>query len=457
MKPSVSFIQVTRNRGFLNLWINQILVQLSYNSLNFALIIWVFGLTDSSTAVSALLFAVYLPAVIFGLFSGILIDLTDRKKIIMAINILLAIFFVSLIFLKESYAAILVIAFFINTLGQFYAPAEASAIPLIVKPKELLWANSLFTTTLFSSFLIGFGLSGPLINHFGIDFVFGMGAALLTLAFLLALRFPSIINRASKEGRQLVGALKVLNYQLIKRIIFLEIKNTLEIIRGKFPVLFSIMILAGVQVVIGVLAVLIPSFLERDIQIKATDASYVLVIPLGLGMVLGGYLIGKIGLKIPKRTIVSLGVMVAGLLFFLVGIAPFVSPVIKHFPKPRPLPFFYQPPLSSILAVGSFLLGAAMVSIIIPSQTVLQENTPEQLRGKVFSVLAVVMQGLSLLPVFFAGILADLFGTLPLLLILGVATILIGLFALRPNFYFEEKHLPFKLREFLGLGHWEKE
>lgn len=457
MQPTVSFIQVIRNRGFLNLWINQILVQLSYNSLNFALIIWVFGLTNSNTAVSALLFAVYLPAVIFGLFSGILIDLTDRKKIIMAINILLAIFFISLIFLKESYVAILVIAFLINILGQFYAPAEASAIPLIVKPKELLSANSLFTTTLFSSFLIGFGLSGVLINHFGIDFVFGMGGGLLILAFLLALRFPSIVNIASKEGRQLVGALRALDYQLIEKIIYLEIKNTIEIIRGKFPVLFSIMILAGVQVVIGVLAVLIPSFLERDIQIKATDAAYVLVIPLGVGMVLGGYLIGKIGLKIPKRTIVSLGVMVAGLLFLLVGIAPFASPVIEYFPKPRPLPFFYQPPLSGILAVGSFLLGAAMVSIIIPSQTVLQQNTPEQLRGKVFSVLAVVMQGLSLVPVFFAGVLADLFGTLPLLLILGAVTVLIGLFALRPNFYFEEKHLPFKLREFLGLGHWEKE
>lgn len=457
MGKNASLSSVVKNRGFLNLWINQILVQLSYNALNFALIIWVFGLTDSTTAVSALLFAVYLPAVIFGLFSGILIDITDRKKIIMAINILLAVLFISLIFLKGSFPAILVIAFLINTLGQFYTPTEASTIPLIVKPQELLSANSLFTTTLFSSFLIGFGLAGPLINHFGIDFVFGMGGGLLTLAFLLALKFPSIINRADQEGRQLVRAIRSRDFESIEQIIFLEIKKTLEIIRGKFPVFFSIMILSGVQVVIGILAVLIPSFLEREIHINATDASYVLVIPLGLGMVLGGYLIGKIGLKIPKRTIVSLGVMVAGLLFFLVGIAPFISPVIKYFPQPRPLPFFYQPPLSSILAVGSFLLGSAMVSIIIPSQTVLQKNTPEQLRGKVFSVLAVVMQGLSLLPVFFAGVLADLFGTLPLLLILGAVTVLIGLFALKPNFYFEEKHLPFKLREFLGLGHWEKE
>ena len=77
-KPTLA--QVIANPGFLNLWINQILVQLSYNSLNFALIIWVFKLTDSNTAVSALLFAIYLPAVILGLFTGVLVDIIDRKK-----------------------------------------------------------------------------------------------------------------------------------------------------------------------------------------------------------------------------------------------------------------------------------------------------------------------------------------------------------------------------------------
>src|SRR5438105_10036720 len=97
-KPN--FTSVTANRGFLNLWINQILVQLAYNSLNFALIIWVFRLTDSNTAVATLLFAIYLPAVIFGLFAGVLVDVADKRKIIIAIDILLAVLFFSLIFVK---------------------------------------------------------------------------------------------------------------------------------------------------------------------------------------------------------------------------------------------------------------------------------------------------------------------------------------------------------------------
>lgn len=456
MSEKASFSSIIFNRGFLNLWINQILVQLSYNSLNFALIIWVFQLTNSNTAVSALLFAVYLPAVLLGLFSGVLVDLMDKKKIIMMIDILLALSFFSLIFLKMSYPAILLIAFFINALGQFYAPTEASAIPIVVKKKELLAANSIFSATLYSCFLLGFGLAGPLTSFLGINFVFGFGGTLLFLAFLLANFFPSIVVKPDMEGKKLIAAIRKRKYSDIKEIGLFEITETIRLIKGKLPVLTSIMILAGVQVVIGVLAVLVPGFLENSLKIKATDASYILVIPLGAGIVLGGLILGRIGQEVVKRVLVGRAIVFTGLLFFMVGIAPIISPAIQHLPKPKPLAFITQPSLSSVLAVGSFLLGIAMVSILVPSQTVLQQNTPNQDRGKVFSVLGVAMSGFSLIPVLASGILADVFGTAPIFIGLGAAIFLIGLFGLKPSLFFNKNQLSYKHREFLGLGHWEE-
>lgn len=450
-----SFFEVIKHKGFLNLWINQVLVQLSNNSLNFALIIWVFHLTNSNTAVSALLFAIYLPAVIFGLFAGILVDITDRRKIILAINLLLSLSLLSLIFLKGNFSAVLIITFLINTLGQFYSPAEASAIPLIVKREQLLTANSLFTTTMFSTFLIGFGVSGPLTHNLGINTVFILGGFLLFIAFLLAFRFPPMVNKADKEGRMLLRCFARRDISGVERIVFLEIKKTVNIIRGKFAVFFSILIMAGVQLIIGVLAVIISAFLEREIGIRKEDASYVLVMPLGIGILIGGLLIKKYNLKIPRRIIVGRGVLISGLLFFLLGIAPLLSPAIKYSPKQEPLPFFYQMNLASILVLGSLILGVAMVAIITPSQTVIQENTPEEIRGKVFSVLGVVMQGLSLIPVFLVGVLADLFGTLVIFMVIGLTIMLMGHLILKPNFYFNKNQLPFKLREFLGEGHWE--
>ncbi len=455
-RRSTTLSSVFANRGFLNLWINQILIQLSFNSLNFALIIWVFTLTGSNTAVSALLFAIYLPAVILGLFAGVLVDVIDRKKIILTINFFLSLLFFSLIFLKESYPAILIVTFFINALGQFYAPAEASAIPLVVKKNQLITANSIFSTTLYSCFLIGFGLAGPLINHLGIDFVFGFEGVTLALGFIFAMTFPSIIANPDEAGKNLIAALKKGKYSDIKQIGFFEIVKTMRLIKGKLSVLTSIIILAGVQMVIGILAVLVPGFLENTLRIKATEASYVLIIPLGVGIVTGGLILGKIAHRFIRRILVGRAIIFVGLLFFLVGVAPIISPAIKYFHKPKALSFFTQPSLSSILVVGSFLLGIAMVSILVPTQTVLQENTADNDRGKVFSVLGVAMSGLSLIPVFLAGVLADLFGTAPIFIGLGALIMLVGFFGLNPGLFFPGKELKDSTKEFLGMGHWKR-
>ena len=450
------FLETIKNRGFLNLWVNQILVQLSYNALNFALIIWVFHLTDSNIAVSALLFAVYLPGIIFGLFAGLLTDLTDRKKMITWINLLLAISFFSLIFFKEYYSAILIITFVINSLAMFYVPAESSAIPIIVPKRQLLIANSLFSTTLFASFLIGFGLAGPLISLFDIDFVFGLGGLVLTAAFLLSLAFPSIKNKEDEEGRRLAGAIRHRDLKQIIQFSKNEINSTLKIIRGKLTVVASMFLLAGIQMVIGVLGVILPAFTERELHIKAPDISFIFILPLGVGMVLGGLLIGKYGTKFPKRIIVSRAIIIAGSLLGVVGIVPLIAPIMSHFPHRIPKPFFYQPPISAIMSIGSFVVGLAMVSIVIPSHTVLQENTPEEDRGKVYAVLGVLMSIFTAIPAVLAGALADFVGTRPIFLLMGGTIALIGLLALRPQFFFEKNHLPRRVREFLGVGHWKK-
>ena len=234
-EQDAGFLETIKNKGFLNLWINQILVQLSYNALNFALILWVFHLTNSNTAVSFLLVATYFPPIIFGLFAGILTDLTDRKKMIMWINLLLALCFFLLIPLKGSYFAILFLTFVINSLAQFYTPAESSAIPLIVPKNQLLVANSLFSITLFGCFLVGFGLAGPLINLLSINYLFALGGLLLTLAFMMSFFFPSIKNKSDQEGIKLVGAIKQRNYQHIFHFGSKEIEDRRQRTDGRKP------------------------------------------------------------------------------------------------------------------------------------------------------------------------------------------------------------------------------
>ncbi len=455
---NVSFASVIANRGFRFLWFNQILVQLAYNTLNFALIIWVFKLTNSNLAVSILILSIYLPSFIFGLLAGVYIDVADRRKIILWINGLLVVGFFSFIFIKESYLLILLNSFFINSLSQFFMPVESSSIPLLIERKKLLTANSLFSITLYGSFMVGFSLAGPILAFFGINTLFIFGGTLLILAWILSQNLP-VIQIPQKQRSK--ARLSFKNFRKLTIFALAEIKFTLNAIRGKLNVVSAIGILAAVQGVIGILAVLISPYMEKVLRIHATDSSYVLMLPLGLGMVIGAFATGRFAVKLPKRLLIIPAIITVGVLFILMGVIPVIGELIRSTDFTsrimHPRFFFRVPTVSLIFALGAFLMGVATVLIIIPAQTILQENTNEKIRAKVSSVLAVLMNLFAAIPVILTGAFSDLFGVIPIFITIGTLIFLTGLVASRPAIFFGENHLPFRLREFLGLGHWEKD
>ncbi len=442
-------LSILKNSGFLKLWTNQILVQLAYNSLNFTLLLWVFKLTDSSIAVSSLMMAIYLPAVFFGIFAGIFVDIVDRRKIISVIDLLMALDFLGLVVFKNSLPAILMLTFIFNALGIFYLSSESSAIPILVKKEKLLPANSLFSTTVFLSFLFGFGLSGPLIGLFGVDLVFLLGAVFLLVAFVLSLLMPSMKANLDDEANMLKTALIHKDFKIFPKIALLELGKTLSIIKTSPQLLFAILIISSQQAIIGMLGVLIPSFFERVLHIRALDASLVLILPLGVGMIVGGGLIGRLGYKIAKRRLVGFGIITAGVIVGLIGFGSILAPIVARVGKV--LPFFDRPSHSIGLIFGAFLLGLSLVAVIVPCQTVIQEETPESSRGKVFSVLNATMSLVSILPILIIGALSDIIGPSWIFLILGMVIFMLGLSALVPKYNLVKRILPYSWKEFLGI------
>lgn len=428
------------------MWINQVLMQLAINTLNFALIIWVFKLTNSNFAVSGLILSVYLPAFVFGILGGVTADRIDKKKIILIVDLLFALAFFIFPFIRGSYGLILLNTFFINSLSQFFIPAESSSIPKLVPKEKLFIANSLFSFTLYGSFMIGFTLAGPILNSFSISPIFYFGGGLLLIGSFVTRFLPPLKSNTVKH----TGSI----FTLIKE----ETKDTMRFIKGKLALSISIGLMAGIQGVIGVLAVLVPSYMERVLKIHATDASFFLMLPLGLGMVSGALIIGHFFHQTPKRFLVIPAIILGGLLLFGVGIAPDVARYLDNTDLPRRIYhlryFFNAPSLSSTFAIGSFLLGFAAVSMIIPAQTILQENTSEENRGKIFAVLSVMMNMAACIPVLLAGIFSDIFGETVVFMGIGIIIFLIGVIAMRPALFLREAWLPYNVREFLGLGHW---
>ena len=62
----------------------------------------------------------------------------------------------------------------------------------------------------------------------------------------------------------------------------------------------------------------------------------------------------------------------------------------------------------------------------IPSQTQLQEDLPEDVRGRVFGILNMLVSVSSFLPIIIAGTISDLIGTTSVILIVAIATFVTG-------------------------------
>ena len=74
----------------------------------------------------------------------------------------------------------------------------------------------------------------------------------------------------------------------------------------------------------------------------------------------------------------------------------------------------------------ALLAGIAYAFVAIPSQTQLQEDLPEDVRGRVFGILNMLVSVSSFLPIIIAGTISDLIGTTSVILIVAIATFIVG-------------------------------
>src|SRR5258708_2529297 len=155
-----------RNRSFFFLWLAEIFSQISMNMLNFILILVAFQLTNSNSAVSGIVLAFTIPAVIFGLLARVYVDRWDKKNVLFITNFLRACLLIVLAFFHKNVPLLYVLTFSVSIVTQFFIPAETPIIPVIV-PKEMLYsANALFGIALYGAILIAYGLSGPFLLIF---------------------------------------------------------------------------------------------------------------------------------------------------------------------------------------------------------------------------------------------------------------------------------------------------
>jgi len=403
--------RVLANRKFLALFLSQILTQVGGNMVLFALTVQVYSLTRSSTSVSILLLTFFVPAVIFGAVAGVYVDRFDRRMILVATNLLRGAAFLVLVFFDENLVVLYLLTIVVATLTTFFGPAEAAMIPIVVEKRQLITANGVFIFTLQASFVAGFAILGPLFsNLLGTELLILVVAALYGLAGALCWILPTSDPRAApnRAGEAIGEAERALAAT------FSQLREGLSYIRENRGIFWSLSYLAITASLVGVMGVLGPDFAVTVLGLSE-DGFVIVILPLGVGLVVGILALNVYGKFFPRQRIIEFGLVALGVSLLILALAQRVGG-----------PFLTGPIVSllTVVVVVAFTAGVSYALVAVPAQTQLQEELPSEVRGRVFGVLNMLVSLASLGPIVVVGPLADVVGT-PAVLAASAALVIV--------------------------------
>ncbi|MEO3706570.1 MFS transporter [Trichormus azollae] len=346
------FAALLKNRNFMLLWIGQLISQLADK----VLLILMIDLLEKKylpanlsegTGRFYLYMAFTLPAIFFGSAGGVIVDRMPKRLIMIGSDLIRGLLTLCIPFLPRQLGILLALNFGISTVTQFFAPAEQATIPLMVKRENLMAANALFSSTMMGALIVGYAVGKPILHwaeylkfEFGKEILVG-GFYLLSAAIMLPIHFKE--DRQTSVANPLTEFLQGWRYLKQNGLIW----NAMLQIVALYCV-FAALLELSIR-------------LAAKLNLEQTDFSF-FVAAAGVGMVLGAGIIGHFGQKLHRKPLPLIG-----FIFMAVALGMFI---------------FIQN-LALVLGLSVFLgLGAALINV--PMQTLIQQNTPPAMHGKVF-------------------------------------------------------------------------
>lgn len=387
-KPVAGLASLWRNGNFLALWLAQVFSQIGdkvYLVLMIALLDQQFADQESITPlVSGIMVAFTIPAVLLGSLAGVFVDRWRKQRVLFTTNLLrggLVLLIIPGLWFQwqplVNWGFLVGITLAVSTLTQFFAPAEQAVIPLIVPQEQLLTANSLYTTTMMGSLILGFAVGDPLLSMAAQVLPQGrelVVAGAYLLAALLLLRLHPQEQRSDNRVQTLP-------------LVWQDLQEGWSVLRQKPQLGGAVAHLVVLYTVFAALAVLTIQLAEQ--LLRPSQFGFLLA-AAGVGVAAGALLLNILRARAwSYRRLSGVGSLVMG--GALVGLATATHSL--------PLALTWN------LALG---LGAALVAI--PLQTLLQTETPEEVRGKVFGLQNNAVNIALSLPLAVTGVIATQVG-----------------------------------------------
>lgn len=406
----IKFREVLSNKNFLFLWLGQLISTFGDRLTQMALVALVYQQNPGSEiALAKLISFTIIPVFIMGPIAGVWVDRLNRKNVMVISDVIRGCLILSIPFfigIKQILPVYLVI-FLTFSISRFFIPSKMAIIPDLVPKENLLVANTLSGTTYMVGNVVGLVVAGIIVNIQSVGAIGGFYIDSMTF-FVSALLITMISHiRSIKEvNRDIVITTEAIGSSL-RRSIVSDIIEGLKIIwrhgdmRFIVPVFFILM--AG----LGAISCVIIVFVQHSFGTSTRDLGFLGTF-LVAGLFIGTIVYGKFGQKVSKRKVVFYSFIASGIL-----VTVFTLAVEKH---------------PNLLTAGliSALLGAAASPIMVSANTLTHEAIPEELRGRVFSSLEVVIHLGFMAAMFLAAYAAKFIGRSWVIMIAGAFFYLCG-------------------------------
>ncbi len=399
----VAALRPLRHRDFALMWAG-LSASMIGDGVYLVAIAWqAYELSGTPAALSAVGFAWTLPTVLFLLAGGVVSDRRERRRIMLAADVLRALVVAAIAALSltgalEMWQLVALVAVYGVGDALFY-PASTAIVPMLVPAEELMHANALeqlvrplalrFAGPAIGGLIVGAGGAG---SGFGFDAVsFAISAA--CLAAMPALPAPAAAARSLRDGVR-------------------EAREGLAYVRAH-AWLWATLAAAGLGIFAfyGPLEVLLPYRIKNELGLGAGTFGAVLAAG-GLARVVAALAIGQRGM--PRRRVMvmylSWSLSTAAIAGYAYATASWTMMVIAA--------------VSGVLeAIGALIWGTLMQTLV-----------PGRLLGRVSSVDLTISFGLVPLSFALAGPLAAAFGTRAVLVGAGaIGAACIAVFLLVPG------------------------
>lgn len=387
--------QTVAIKPFRRYWNSTFFYFLGFGSQRFTFIWLVLELSDNAALAGVTAFALGIPAFFISLPAGAYADRIDRKQMVIWSNIAggsISILIAVLIWADVITVALaIVVALATGVTSASVQPPMLAMIPTIVPRERLMNGIVLRTMGQNLAMVLGATVGGVVIDAWNIGGAF----AILTLTYALSTIAMFGVPTQPATATHVDGDRPTIRE---------SVGEGLRFIRSS-PGLLGLVILLSVMgfVMLGPVFVLIPEIAKDDLGQDATGASILFAIT-SAGMLVMSIALASMSNLRRKGAVLLITMMIGGVIVIGIGASTWYL----------------------VTALIMFLWGLGGGIMINLNQTLAQSHTPDEMMGRVMSVITLAIAGMMPLGSLVAGGGAELIGAREWLMVCGVALVAIG-------------------------------